>query len=110
MTKYAVVTTLSTFVIKYVIPMDDLQTLNTDAPVELEWAKDCVTCDEVHEFTQKHIGEQIIDAEEMTSEEVLALHRKEHPASIGWVNDERILQRVKAWKNTDERSFVHNNT
>lgn len=96
MTKYAVVTTIQTFVHKYVIPMDELQSLNTEVPVELEWANDCVTCQEVEEFTQRHIGEQIINTEEMTEDQVVDLYRKE----LEWPDmpKERILKATKDWK------------
>jgi len=63
--KYAVVTTVSTFYHHFVVPMDQLQRCNLDAPVEVEWLADSVYMEEVEEFSQKHVGEQILECYEI---------------------------------------------
>ena len=97
MTKYAVVTAISQFRMRYVIPMDQLQMLNTDAPVELQWAEDCVTCEEVKEFSQKHLGETIVDTVEMSEEEILEFFDADNEYLSGWT-EEKKLEWIKDWK------------
>lgn len=97
MTKYAVVTCISQFRERYVIPIDDLQALNTDSPVQLDWAGDCVTCNEVQEFSQKHIGETIIDIAEMTEEEILKLFDSDNDYLKGWGREKK-LEWINNWK------------
>lgn len=97
MTKYAVVTTVSQFRLRYVIPMDQLQNLNTEAPVELEWAEDCVTCNEVKEFSQKHLGETIVDTVEMSEEEILEFFDADNAYLSGWTQEQK-LNWIRDWK------------
>lgn len=100
MTKYAVVTAISQFRIRYAIPMDQLQMLNTDAPVELQWAEDCVTCDEVEQFSQKHLGETIVDTVEMNEEEILKLFDIDNDYLSGWTQEKK-LEHIKKWKSRE---------
>lgn len=100
MTKYAVVTAISQFRIRYVIPIDQLQTLNTDAPVELQWAEDCVTCEEVKDFSQKHLGETIVDTVEMSEEEILELFDADNDYLSGWTQEKK-LEYIKNWKDRE---------
>ena len=76
--KYAVVKTIQTFTHTYVIAEDRLQELNPDSPVELGWADDCVTCEQIGELSQKFIGESIIESKWAPEEEVLN-YFSEHP-------------------------------
>ena len=99
MTKYAVVTCISQFRIRYVVPMDELQKLNTEVPVELEWAEDCVTCNEVKEFSQKHLGETIIDTVEMDEEELLEFFDADNDYLEGWPKEQK-LKWIQDWKDT----------
>jgi hypothetical protein len=41
--KYVLVTAISTHRMRYAIPMDELQKLNEEHPVDPRWALDCVT-------------------------------------------------------------------
>ena len=97
MTKYAVVTAVSQFRIRYVIPMDELQKLNPEAPVELQWAEDCVTCEEVKDFSQKHLGETIIDTVEMSEDEVLEFFDADNGYLSEWPREQK-LKWIRAWK------------
>jgi hypothetical protein len=87
---YAVVTVISTHRIRYVIPMDELQNLNPESTATLAWAEDCVTCDEVEEFSQKHLGETIVDTVEMSQEEVLTLFDTDNDYLKAWPNEQKI--------------------
>lgn len=95
--KYAVVTAISSFRIRYVIPMDELQEMNPEQPVELGWAEDCVTCDEVSEFSQLHLGEQIVDTVEATVDEVLEMFDKDNEYLSSWTKDVKI-ERINKWR------------
>lgn len=100
MTKYAIVTAISSYRIRYAIPVDELQKLNTDVPVEgheEEWAMDCVTCGEAEEFSQLHIGEQIIDAVVVDEDAMLAQFDKDNDYLADWTKEKKI-QHVRNWK------------
>lgn len=88
MSDYVVVTALSSHRMRYVMHKDDLRKLNTDVTPSdqelLTWAMDSVTMQEVKEFSQCHIGEQILDAYEMSEDEMLDLFDKDNDYLKGW--------------------------
>ena len=88
--KYVVVDTISTFRIRYVVPMSKLQQENTDKPVDPLWALDAVTCDEVKEFSQKHLGYQIIDHDVVTESEILKTFDKDNGYLSSWTEDKKL--------------------
>lgn len=69
--KYAVVTTTQTFLHRYVVAEDRLQELNPDSPVELGWADDCVTCEQIDPLSQRFVSENILETKWANEEEVL---------------------------------------
>jgi hypothetical protein len=86
---------------RYCIPVDELQELNVEVPVEgreIEWAEDCVTCDEVVEFSQKHVGETIIDSEILTEEQMLEKFDADNDYLKDWTREKKI-EYVRNWKN-----------
>jgi hypothetical protein len=86
---------------RYCIPVDELQELNVEVPVEgreTEWAEDCVTCNEVEEFSQKHIGETIIDSEILTEEQMLEKFDSDNDYLTGWTREKKV-EYVRNWKN-----------
>ena len=95
--RYVVVTAVSTFRERYVVPVDELQALNPDMPVDPKWALDLVTCEEVEEFSQLHIGEQIVDMAEKTEDEVLELFDKDNDYLKEWDKDQKI-KHIRNWK------------
>lgn len=95
--KYAIVTAVSTYRMLYVIPIEDLQNLNKNAQVKLEWAADAVTCDEVEEFSQQWLGEQIVDVEELNEEQILELFDKDNDYLKSWSEDQK-LDYIRNWK------------
>ena len=88
MNDYVVVTAISSHRMRYVMHKDDLRKLNTDAqPTDKElltWAMDSVTMQEVEEFSQWHIGEQIVDTLEMNEEEILNLFDTDNDYLSKW--------------------------
>jgi hypothetical protein len=86
---------------RYCIPVDELQELNVEVPVEgreIEWAEDCVTCDEVVEFSQKHVGETIIDSEILTEEQMLEKFDADNDYLKDWTREKKV-EYVRNWKN-----------
>ena len=100
MTKYVIVTAITSYRTRYVIPVDELQNLNTQVPIEgleIEWAGDCVTCNEVKEFSQLHLGEQIIDTVVVDEEAMLKQFDTDNDYLSGWAKDKKI-EYAKRWK------------
>ena len=100
MTKYVIVTAISSYRMRYCIPVDELQKLNTDMSIdghEIEWANDCVTSEDVKEFSQMHIGEQIIDTEIVTEELLLSKFDVDNDYLSWWTKDKKI-ETIRNWK------------
>lgn len=95
-TKYVMVTAISTFRQRYCISMDKLQELNQDMPVDPEWALDCVTCDEAEEFSQLHLGEQIVDYVVMEEGQMLTQFDRDNDYLARWTKEEKI-DYVRNW-------------
>ena len=88
--KYAVVTTVHTFRHRYVISEDRLQSLNTDDLVELEWANDTVLMEEIDEFSQKSLGETIVDCGWVEEDAVLELFDNDNDYLSKWTKDQKL--------------------
>lgn len=95
--KYVLVTAISTHRIRYAIPMDELQKLNEKQPVNPKWALDCVTMQEIEEFSQEHLGEQIVDFDVLTEEEILARFDKDNDYLTSWTAEKKINY-IRDWK------------
>ena len=88
---YVVVTCISSHRMRYVMHKDDLQKLNPDEPCwPEEWAKDTVSMEECEEFSQKHMGEYIVDSTLVTEEEMLDLFDKDNVYLSEWSTDYKI--------------------
>jgi len=91
---YIVVTCISTHRMRYVMHKDDLRKLNTDVtPTDkdlVDWALDTVTLEECEEFSQLHLGEQIVDHYECTEEEMLGFFDRDNDYLKGWSTDYKI--------------------
>lgn len=103
--QYVVVTAISTHRMRYVVPMSELQKMNTDYQVDPKWALDAVTMQEVKEFSQHHIGEQITDMFVMGEEEVLDLFDKDNEYASSWSKEYKLAW-IQHWEEnpSDERS------
>lgn len=109
MTNYVIVTAISTHRMRYVVPVDGLQQLNPDAPVEgheAEWAKDCVVMQEVKEFSQEHLGEQIVDAAIVSEDKMLEQLTLDNPYLTSWSRDYKIAW-VRNWRESDNQLSYH---
>lgn len=100
MTKYVMVTAISSYRMRYCIPVDELQKLNTIVPVEgheCEWAEDCVTCEDAEEFSQEWLGETIIDSEIVSEEKMLEWFDRDNDYLSEWTHEQKI-NHVRNWK------------
>ena len=88
---YVVVTCISSYRMRYVMHKDDLQKLNTENPVNaIEWANDTVNMNECEEFSQKHMGEYIIDTVKMNEKDMLELFDKDNDYLSAWTKDQKL--------------------
>jgi len=93
--KYAVCTVTSTFRMRYVLSEEQLQTLNEEMKLSgdqmmIEWMEDTVTAEEVDEFSQKFMGEQIVNTEVMDQDEVLKLFDSDNDYLADWTTEKKI--------------------
>jgi len=101
--RYVVVTTTSTFRERYMVPVSKLQELNTDVNItndpvkQIEWAEDSVTTEEVKEFSQKWLGETIVDTFILDEERALMLFDRDNGYLSDW-SEEKKLEWIHDWK------------
>lgn len=100
--RYVVVTTTSTHRMRYVVPMDDLQALNVEKTVQPEWALDSVTCEEVEEFSQKWLGEQIVDYEVVEQDKLIELFDRDNDYLSQWTTEQKI-DYIRKWKKDNQK-------
>ena len=62
------------------------------------WALDTVTMNEAKEFSQEHLGEQIVSHRVVTKEEALALCNKDNDYCTSWEDDVKIKNFFTTWK------------
>lgn len=99
--KYVMVTAISHFRMRYCIPVDELRAENPDASDEqfnaIEWANDCVTMNEVEEFSQMHISEDIVDSRVVSESEMLAQFDEDNEYLSSWDREQKLAS-VHRWK------------
>jgi len=88
--RYAVVTAVSAHRMRYVVPLDQLQAMNPDKEVEPEWLADAVTMQEVEDFSQEWLGEQIIDVNVVSEDKMLEMFDKDNPYLEEWTKEKKI--------------------
>ena len=95
--EYVAVTCISSFRQRYVIPVSELQKLNPEQPVDPSWALDEVTMENVKEFSQRHVGEQIIDAQVVKEKEILQFFDADNDYLASWTEEQK-LNWIHDWK------------
>ena len=101
--KYVVVTTTSTFRQRYCIPVSRLQEMNNtvslkDHPEQIiPWAEDSVTSEDAKEFSQKWLGETILDTFILDEERALMLFDRDNDYLSGWTKEQK-LDYIDDWK------------
>jgi hypothetical protein len=88
--KYVVVTTVSSYRIRYVVPMSELQKSNEELPVDPWWALDGVTCGDYEEFSQEYIDENIVDWTVENENEILQRFDKENDYLAEWTKKQKL--------------------
>ena len=63
-----------------------------------EWALDTVTLNEAQEFSQQHLGEQIVSHRVLSKEEVLDLCDKDNDYAKTWNDEYKFNTFVTPWK------------
>ena len=94
---YVVVTAISMYRMRYVMHKNDLtisspgiKTTLTGNTTAIEIAKDAVTMNECEEFSQEHVGEYIIDTDEISEEKMLELFDKENDYLSSWTKKQKL--------------------
>jgi hypothetical protein len=96
--KYVIVTAISSFRMRYCIPVSELQAMNPDVEVDPEnWGMDSVTMEEADEFSQLHIGETIVDTRVLSEDDMLSLFDKDNDYLNGWSKEKKI-EFIRNWK------------
>lgn len=67
-----------------------------------DWALDTVTMNEAKEFSQEHIGEQIISHRVVTKEEALSLCDKDNDYGSSWNEETKIKNFFTTWSEQDD--------
>ena len=101
--RYVVVTCISSFRQRYAIPVSELQKLNPDVDItnnideQITWANDSVTMEEVKEFSQKWLGESIVDTFILDEERVKLMFNRDNDYLSSW-SDEKKIEWIKDWR------------
>lgn len=95
--QYVIVTAISTHRMRYCVPIDDLR--DHDGTVDAKWALDLVTMEEVKEFSQYHLGEQIVDYRVVDESEMLDQFDKDNSYLKSWTRGKK-LEWVNDWKDS----------
>ena len=99
MSKYVLVNTISQFRMRYVIEVPDSigEEINFKDGTRsfpctpIEYASDTVTCEDMREFSQQHLGEVIFDAKEVSLQEAIDQYRADNEYLSSW-SDELIIK------------------
>jgi hypothetical protein len=90
MSKYVLVETISQFRMRYVIEVPDDHNEREIPCTAVQWAEDTVTCEEMVEFSQKFIGDAIIDSRELNLEEVLKMCDLDNAYCQSWTDEHKL--------------------
>ena len=88
-TELVLVECISTFRQRYVVEVPKDRS---------EWALDTVTLNEAQEFSQQHLGEQIVSHRVLSKEEVLDLCDKDNDYAKTWNDEYKFNTFVTPWK------------
>lgn len=96
-TELVLVEAISTFRMRYMVEVPK---------GKAEWALDTVTLEEAKEFSQEHIGENIISYRVVSEDYAITLCDIDNEYSAAWSNEKKIEAFVTPWKEevTEEHS------
>ena len=94
-TEFVLVECVSTFRMRYMVEVPAGKT---------EWALDTVTMNDAKEFSQEHIGEQIISHRVVSKEEVITICVIDNEYTKSWDDEKKMEVFVTPWteKHTEE--------
>ena len=88
-TEWVLVEAISTFRERYMVEVPKGKAL---------WALDTVSCEEAKEFSQEHLGEQIISHRVVTKEEALALCDTDNDYTAEWEEENKLKNFFTPWE------------
>ena len=91
-TEYVLVECVSSFRMRYMVEVPEGKS---------EYALDTVTCNDAKEFSQEHIGEQIISHRVLTEDEVLTLCDTDNGYAKSWPKEQKFNVFTTPWKEED---------
>lgn len=105
--KYVVVTMVSSFRQRYVVPTEALQELNENFDLDENeacvWAHEEVMQENVKEFSQHWLGEEMIDTDIVDENKILEIFKKDNPYLDDW-DDEKKIKFIRDWKEKDMKN------
>jgi bifunctional DNA-binding transcriptional regulator/antitoxin component of YhaV-PrlF toxin-antitoxin module len=93
-TEWVLVECVSTFRERYMVEVPKGKEL---------WALDTVTLEEAKEFSQEHLGEQIVSHRVVTKEEALALCDEDNEYFRSWDEETKIKNYFTTWKEQEKK-------
>ncbi len=95
-TQFVLVETVSIFRMRYMVEVP----VGTDdfGKDKADWALDTVTCNEAQEFSQEHLGEQIVSHRVVTKEEALAMCDKDNDYGSSWDEETKMKNFFTPWE------------
>jgi hypothetical protein len=95
-TQWVLVEAVSTFRMRYMVEVP----IGTDdyGKDKSEWALDTVTMQEATEFSQDHLGEQIVSHRILSKEEALALCDKDNDYTKSWAEEQKVNTFFTQWE------------
>ena len=95
-TQWVLVETVSTFRERYMIEVP----IGTDdfGHDKADWALDTVTMNEAKEFSQEHLGEQIVSHRVVTKEEALTMCDKDNDYGSSWDEETKMKNFFTPWE------------
>lgn len=85
-TEIVLVECVSTFRMRYLVEVPK---------GKADWALDTVTMNEAEEFSQTHLGEQIVSSRVVTVDEAIDMFDAEHPEFAHWADDRKLAAATK---------------
>ena len=99
---YVVVDTVSIFKQRYIIPREELKKMNEDVTFSdtfaKQWAQESVECEEVKEFSQRWLGEQVTNIDFADTEKVLRLFKDDNEELSKEWSQAKQLDFINDWK------------
>ena len=97
LTQWVLVECVSTFRERYMVEVPvGVDNYSKDKSL---WALDTVTMQEAKEFSQEHLGEQIVSHRVVSKEEALALCDKDNEYGKNWDEEIKMKNFFTSWKN-----------